>query len=224
MNVEAQLRALSVVPVVALARADDALPVARALAAGGLPMIEVTFRSDAALAAIERIATGAPDVFLAAGTVISPGQADAAIGAGARLIVTPGFNPAVVDHCLERGTPILPGIATPSELEQALARELTVVKVFPIAALGGVVYLRALGGPYPMMRFAPTGGVGAGQLADYLELPSVAAVGGSWLARPDLVAAGALATIERLAAEAVATARRVRPSAAAALDPSVGAR
>lgn len=223
MNIESELRAVAVVSIVAFARADDALPVARALAAGGLPVIEVTFRTDEAVAAMDRIASGAPDVFLAAGTVLSPRQADAAIAAGARLIVTPGFNPSVVDHCLERGFPILPGIATPSELEQALARDLTVVKVFPIAPLGGVGYLRALGGPYPMMRFVPTGGLGAGQLADYLELPSVAAAGGSWLARPDVVAAGELATIERLAAEAVAIARRVRPSAVAP-DTSVGAR
>jgi 2-dehydro-3-deoxyphosphogluconate aldolase/(4S)-4-hydroxy-2-oxoglutarate aldolase len=124
--------------------------------------------------------------------------------------VTPGFNPVVVDHCLARGLPVTPGVVTPSEIEQALARDLRLVKFFPAEAMGGVAYLKAVAGPYPMMRFLPTGGVTVANLPDYLALRTVAACGGTWLCKADVLAAGDFATIERLAREAVAVVRRAR--------------
>ena len=153
---------------------------------------------------------------MGAGTVLTVDQADAAIAAGAMFIVTPGFNPAVVDHCLSQGMPITPGIVTPSEIEQALARDLRLVKFFPAGAMGGVPYLRAVTGPYPMMRFVPTGGVTIENLADYLAVPTVAACGGTWLCRPDALARGDFAGIEHLAREAVAVVHGVREAQAAA--------
>ena len=203
-----------IVPVVTLSRPDQAMPIAEALASGGLSCIEITFRSDAAAAGIAMIRGRLPAFLVGAGTILTTAQADSAIDAGASFLVAPGFNPAVVDHALHRGIPMLPGVCTPSDIEQALARGLELVKFFPAAAMGGVDYLRPLAGPYPMMRYVPTGGIGPGDLADYLALPSVAAVGGSWLATPGAVEAGAWETIGRLAADAAAVVRRVRSGAA----------
>ena len=213
---EARLRRVGVVPVVALDRADDAPPMAEALLAAGLLCAEITFRTDAAAEAIEGLRSRFPEMLVGAGTVLTVDQADAAIAAGAMFIVTPGFNPAVVDHCLSQGMPITPGIVTPSEIEQALARDLRLVKFFPAGAMGGVPYLRAVTGPYPMMRFVPTGGVTIENLADYLAVPTVAACGGTWLCRPDALARGDFAGIEHLAREAVAVVHGVREAQAAA--------
>ena len=213
---ETRLRRVGVVPVIALARADDAAPMAEALLAAGLPCAEITFRTDAAAEAIEGLRSRFPEMLVGAGTVLTVDQADAAIAAGAMFIVTPGFNPAVVDHCLSQGMPITPGIVTPSEIEQALARDLRLVKFFPAGAMGGVPYLRAVTGPYPMMRFVPTGGVTIENLADYLAVPTVAACGGTWLCRPDALARGDFAGIEHLAREAVAVVHRVREAQVAA--------
>ena len=204
MDLTAALRAAGVVPVITLARPEDAVPVAEALLAGGLTCAEITFRSDAAVAAIEAIRARVPAILVGAGTILTTAQADAAIAAGASFLVAPGFNPAVVDHVLGRGVPMLPGVCTPSEVEQALARGLRLVKLFPAAAIGGVGYIRALAGPYPMMRFVPTGGITAADVAAYLAVPAVVAVGGTWLTSPDTVAAGAWETIRGLAAEAAA--------------------
>jgi 2-dehydro-3-deoxyphosphogluconate aldolase/(4S)-4-hydroxy-2-oxoglutarate aldolase len=199
-----------VVPVVTLSRPDQAVPVAEALAAGGLSCVEITFRSDAAAAGIEAIRGRLPALLVGAGTILTTAQADSAIAAGAAFLVAPGFNPAVVDHALRRGIPMLPGVCTPSEIEQALARGLELVKFFPAAAMGGVDYLRPLAGPYPMMRYVPTGGIGPNDVAAYLALRSVVAVGGTWLATPDAVAAGAWDSIAEIAAEAAALVRRAR--------------
>lgn len=213
MDLGAALEPMGVVPVVTVTRSEQAIPLAEALLAGGLPCAEITFRSDAAAAAIEQISAHVPGILLGAGTVLTTAQADAAIAAGAAFVVAPGFNPTVIDHVLSRGVPMLPGIATPSELEAALARDLHLVKVFPAAALGGPAYLRALAGPYPMMRFVPTGGVTADNLPEYAALAAVVAVGGTWLAKPDVVAAGDWGMIERLAAEAISIVRRARLTA-----------
>jgi 2-dehydro-3-deoxyphosphogluconate aldolase/(4S)-4-hydroxy-2-oxoglutarate aldolase len=220
MDLAAALLDAGVVPVITLARPEQGVPVAEALLAGGLTCAEITFRSDAAAAAIEMIRSRVPALLVGAGTILTTAQADAAIAAGASFLVAPGFNPAVVDHVLGRGIPMLPGVCTPSEIEQALARGLHLVKFFPAAAMGGVAYLRALAGPYPMVRYVPTGGITAGDVAGYLALPSVVAVGGTWLAASDLVAAGAWETIRGLAAEAAAIVGRARSADAAIGGPS----
>ena len=220
MNLTAALLDAGVVPVITLARPEQGVPVAEALLAGGLTCAEITFRSDAAAAAIEMIRSRVPALLVGAGTILTTAQADAAIAAGASFLVAPGFNPAIVDHVLGRGIPMLPGVCTPSEIEQALARGLHLVKFFPAAAMGGVAYLRALAGPYPMVRYVPTGGITAGDVAGYLALPSVVAVGGTWLAASDLVAAGAWETIRGLAAEAAAIVGRARSADAAIGGPS----
>jgi 2-dehydro-3-deoxyphosphogluconate aldolase / (4S)-4-hydroxy-2-oxoglutarate aldolase len=214
MDLAVALLDAGVVPVITLARPEQGVPVAEALLAGGLTCAEITFRSDAAAAAIEMIRSRVPALLVGAGTILTTAQADAAIAAGASFLVAPGFNPAIVDHVLARGIPMLPGVCTPSEIEQALARGLHLVKFFPAAAMGGVAYLRALAGPYPMVRYVPTGGITAGDVAGYLALPSVVAVGGTWLAASDLVAAGAWETIRGLASEAAAIVGRARSDAA----------
>ena len=211
MDLAATLSASGILPVVTVTRPDQAVPLAEALLAGGLPLVEITFRSDAAAEAIRAIPRGVPgSVLVGAGTVLTIAQADAAIEAGAAFLVSPGFDAAVVDHALARNVPVMPGVATPSEIQAALTRDLRLVKLFPAAVLGGPAYLQALQGPYPMMRFVPTGGVTAANLAEYLALGCVAAVGGTWLAKATTVAAGGWDEIEQLAREAVAIVARLR--------------
>ena len=216
LDLEATLRAIGVVPVAALARPGDAIPMAEALLAAGLPCVEITFRTDAAAAAIEALRSRFPEMLVGAGSVLTTAQADAAIGAGARFVVTPGFNPAVVDHCLVQGMPVAPGVATPSEIEQAYSRDLRLVKFFPAGPMGGIPYLKAVAGPYPMMRFLPTGGVTIENLPDYLALKTVTACGGTWLCKPEAIETGDFGMIERLAREAVAVVRGVRDTQNAA--------
>ena len=213
MDLAAALRDAGVVPVVTLTRPEQAVPVAEALLAGGLACVEITFRSDAAPAAIEAIRARVPSLLVGAGTILTVAQADTAMAAGASFLVAPGFNPAVVDHVLDRGIPMLPGVCTPSEIERALARGLELVKFFPAAAMGGVAFLRALAGPYPMLRYVPTGGITPENAVEYLALRSVVAVGGTWLTTQDVVAAGEWATITGLAADAAAMVRRAREGA-----------
>jgi 2-dehydro-3-deoxyphosphogluconate aldolase/(4S)-4-hydroxy-2-oxoglutarate aldolase len=210
MDLAAALLDAGIVPVVTLSRPEQGVPIAEALLAGGLTSVEITLRSDAAMAAIEAIRARVPGLLVGAGTVLTTAQADAAIAAGASFLVAPGFNPAVVDHVLGLGIPMLPGVCTPSEIEQALERGLQLVKFFPAAAMGGVGYLRALAGPYPMLRYVPTGGITPENLAEYLALRSVVAVGGTWLATHDVVAAGEWDTVRDLAAGAAAMFRRAR--------------
>lgn len=207
---------VGVVPVVTVARVDDAVPIADALIRGGLPCVEITYRTDAAALAIERIRAHAPGMLVAAGTILAPDQVDSAVDAGAQLIVTPGFNSEVVGQCREREIPVIPGVATPSEVDFAHGQGLNVLKFFPAGALGGVAWLKALAGPYPMISFVPTGGLTTANLADYLALSNVAAVGGTWLVKPDVVAAGDFTTIERLALEATAIVAHVRRASAPA--------
>ncbi len=215
-DLETTLRGIGVVPVAALKRSGDAIPMAEALLAAGLPCAEITFRTDAAAAAIEAVRSRFPEMLVGAGTVLTTAQADAAIDAGALFVVTPGFNPAVVDHCIARGMPITPGVVTPSEIEQAYSRDLRLVKFFPAGPMGGVAYLKAVAGPYPMMRFLPTGGVTIDNLPDYLALKMVTACGGTWLCRSEALDRGDFGTIEQLAREAMAVVRRVREAQAAA--------
>lgn len=181
--------AIRLIPVVVLDDAADAAPLGEALAAGGLPCAEVTFRTTAAAKAIESLAQR-DDFLVGAGTVISVDQADEAIAAGARFVVSPGLDPEIVRHCHQRSTPVLPGIATASELQTATRLGLEAVKFFPAEAMGGAKTVKALAGPFPTMKFVPTGGVGPDQLEGYLSQRNVIAVGGSWMVAPELVRAG----------------------------------
>jgi len=200
-----QLEQIKIVPVVALDSAEQAEPLAEALCAGGLPCAEVTMRTDAALEVIRRLARR-EDLLLGVGTVHNPEQAKAAVDAGARFVVAPGFNPRTVSWCVENNIPVFPGTSTPTDLEMALEHGLKVVKFFPAEAIGGVKTLKAFSGPYGGLRFIPTGGIGPANLKDYLALPCVVACGGSWMVRPELLKAGDFDAVRQLAAEAVALA------------------
>jgi len=197
-----------VVPVVVLEELETAVPVALALQAGGLPVAEVTFRTAIAVDAISRIA-GDTDVLVGAGTVVRPEQVDEAVAAGARFIVTPGLSLRVIERCRELDVLVIPGVATATEVIAALDQGLDVLKLFPAEAAGGIALLRALRGPFPDVRFVPTGGISAANAALYLALPSVAAVGGSWMVAPELVAARDYAAVTRLAREAATLASEV---------------
>lgn len=200
-----QIESYGVVPVVKIDRAEDAVPLARALAGGGLPIAEITFRTDAAEESIRRIAAEVPEVLVGAGTVLTTGQAGKALAAGARFIVSPGINPKVVRFCQEKGAPVTPGVATPTDIETALELGLDTVKFFPAEALGGLETLKALSGPYGALRFIPLGGVSTANMNQYLAFPKVAAVGGTWLAKDDVIRAGDFGRITGLACEAVST-------------------
>ncbi|WP_326954995.1 bifunctional 4-hydroxy-2-oxoglutarate aldolase/2-dehydro-3-deoxy-phosphogluconate aldolase [Amycolatopsis sp. NBC_01286] len=198
MTTGSDLLALSpVMPVVVIDDADDAVPTARALLAGGIGVIELTLRTPAALAAIERVATEVPDIVIGAGTVTSPGQAKQAADAGAKFLVTPGCTDAVVDACFESGLPFLPGASTVSEAMKLAERGLTALKFFPAEASGGVAYLKSIAGPLPSLKFCPTGGITVASAPTYLALPNVGCIGGSWL-----TSSLDVSTIEKLAAEA----------------------
>lgn len=206
-DVQDRIRAARLLPVVVVDEAAQAVPLARALVAGGLPVAEVTFRTAAAAEAIRMISAEVPGILLGAGTVLSVDQVMAAKAAGASFLVTPGFNPAVVEAALAEGLPIVPGINNPTGVEQAMSYGLTAVKFFPAEPTGGVPFLKALTGPYGGMRFVPTGGIGPKNLASYLALPAVLACGGSWMVEPSLIRAGRFDEIASLTAEAVALAK-----------------
>jgi 2-dehydro-3-deoxyphosphogluconate aldolase/(4S)-4-hydroxy-2-oxoglutarate aldolase len=193
---------LRLVPMVVIDVVEHATGFGDALAAGGLPVAEVTFRTEAAQAAIRTLAKRG-DLLVGAGTVLSKEQADRAIDAGAAFLVAPGTNPEVIDHCLLRSVPIVPGVATPSEIEQAMSFGLTALKFFPAENLGGVAMLKALAGPYANVRFVPTGGITPEKLPEYLKLPQVLACGGSWLAPREALAKGDFVTIRKLIEQAV---------------------
>lgn len=191
----------AVVPVIVLGSPDQAEPLGDALIAGGLPVAEVTFRSPAALEGIRRMAQAYPDLLVGAGTVSTTAQAAEAVAAGAKFVVTPGFNPEVVDFCITQGIPIFPGISGTGEIEAAISRGLDVVKFFPAEPLGGTDMLKALSGPYPNLKFMPTGGISLKNLHDYLSLPQVVACGGSWLVSKEALAAGDFARVTRTVAD-----------------------
>ena len=200
-----QIGRLGIVPVVAIEDAGDAVALANALVEGGLPVAEITFRTAAAEEAIKRIAAEVPDLLLGAGTVLSVEQAEKAVAAGAGFIVSPGCNPAVVAWCQDKGVPITPGVATPTDIEAALGMGLRVLKFFPAGAYGGIGTLKAMSAPYGMVRFIPTGGVSAANLNEYLSFAKVLACGGSWMVKSDLISAGNFAKIVELTRDAVST-------------------
>lgn len=204
--VVAAVGAARILPVVVLDAARDAAPLADALLRGGLRSAEVTFRTDAAAEAI-RVMSERPDLLVGAGTVLTPDQVDRAVEAGARFVVTPGFSPAVVRRCQELGVPVFPGVATGTEIQMALDAGLDTVKFFPAEQLGGVGMIKALAAPFRSVRFIPTGGVNTANLADYLALPAVLAVGGTWMVAPDLIAAGRWDEVAARTAAAVEAAR-----------------
>jgi 2-dehydro-3-deoxyphosphogluconate aldolase / (4S)-4-hydroxy-2-oxoglutarate aldolase len=206
--------ALRVIPVVEIPSVDDAVPLARALVDAGLPCAEITFRTASAADAIAAIAAAVPDIRVGAGTVVTVAQAEAALAAGASFLVAPGFDPAVVDFALARGVPIVPGVCTPTEVVMAINRGLSVLKLFPAEAAGGVAYLKALAAPFGGVRFVPTGGISADNLAAYLAVKQVIACGGSWMVKKALIAAGEFDAIRRLAAEAREIASAARPTVA----------
>ncbi|MET7547199.1 bifunctional 4-hydroxy-2-oxoglutarate aldolase/2-dehydro-3-deoxy-phosphogluconate aldolase [Streptomyces sp. NPDC005479] len=193
-----------VVPVVVLEDAADAVPLARALVAGGLPAIEVTLRTAAALDAIEAIAAEVPDAVVGAGTVISARNVSDTVAAGARFLVSPGWTDPLLDAMKASEVPFLPGVSTTSEVVALLERGVSEMKFFPAEAAGGTAYLKALSAPLPQARFCPTGGISLASAPTYLALPNVGCVGGSWMVPADAVAAKDWARVERLAAEAAA--------------------
>jgi len=203
---------LGVVPVVKIEQAEDAIELSRALLAGGLPCAEITFRTAAAEEAIWQISSNLPEIIVGAGTVLSVDQADRAVSAGARFIVSPGFNPRVVEWCQEHEVPVTPGVATPTEIDMALDKGLKIVKFFPAEALGGVRMLRAIAAPYGGVKFIPTGGINQDNLADYLAQPSVHCCGGSWLVKANLISAGRFDEITQFTRDAMSVVRRVRGS------------
>lgn len=193
---------LKLVPVAVIEDADNAVPLAEALKAGGLPCAEVTFRTEAAGEAIRRMAD-VPDLLLGAGTVLTVDQAKEAVEAGAQFIVAPGFNPDVVEYCITYHIPVTPGVCTPSEIERALGYGLEVLKFFPAEAMGGLKLLKAISAPYGMVKFIPTGGINAQNVKTYLDFPKVHACGGSWMVKKDMISSGRFSEITKLTEEAV---------------------
>lgn len=198
-----RVRALGLLPVVELDDAEDALPLFDALAAGGLPAAEITLRTSAGLDALRLLRRERPDGFVGAGTVRTLADAERVLEAGALFVVSPSTYPELVELCAAAGVPAFPGACTPSEVDAAVRAGAPLVKFFPAEAMGGVAFLKALSGPFRDVDFVPTGGVNAGNLAAYLELPRVAACGGSWMVAPSLVRERAFDRVEALAREAV---------------------
>ncbi len=193
-----------VIPVIVIERAEQALPMARALLEGGVRVLEITLRTPAALAAIEAIARGLPEAIVGAGTVRGAADADAAAAAGARFAVSPGCTPAVVDACLGAGLPLLPGAATATEVMLAAESGHSFLKFFPASAAGGAAMLKAWASPFADISFCPTGGITAATAPSFLALPNVKVVGGSWLTPADALSSGDWSRITRLAREAAA--------------------
>ncbi len=200
-----QLSKIGIVPVIKIDRVEDAVPLAKALCAGGLPCAEVTFRTDAAAGAIKAMTEAFPDMCVGAGTILNAQQVDAAIAAGVKFIVSPGLNPKTVKYCQEKGMPITPGTSSPSDIEQAIELGLDVVKFFPAEQSGGLEKIKAMAAPYVNMKFMPTGGISAKNLTTYLDFNKIIACGGSWMVPADLINAGEWDKIEQLTREAVQT-------------------
>ena len=209
-TIEEQFYDYGVVPVVVLEDAKDALPLAKALKEGGLPCAEVTFRTDAAEESIRLIRREYPDMLVGAGTVLGIDQAERALEAGAKFIVSPGFDPQVVDDCLERDVPVFPGCITPSEVAQAVKRGMEVLKFFPAEQAGGLAMIKAMAAPYTMVKFMPTGGISEKNLKDYLECDKIICCGGSWMVKGSLIKNGEFGKIRKLVKEAVELVASIR--------------
>ena len=201
---------LGVIPVVVLNDAKDALPLAKALYEGGLPCAEVTFRTAAAEESIRIMSEQFPEMLVGAGTVLTTEQVDRAVAAGASLIVSPGFDPEIVDYCISKNIEVVPGIVTPSELAQAVKRGLTRVKFFPAEAAGGLAMIKAMCAAYTNVRIMPTGGINAKNIGDYLACDKIFCCGGSWMVKGDLIKAGEFDKIKDMTAEAVEVVKKAR--------------
>lgn len=210
MNIAETIQKMGVVPVVVLNDAKDAAPLAKALVEGGLPCAEVTFRTDAAEESIRIMTTEFPEMLVGAGTVLTIDQVDRAVAAGAKFIVSPGFDPKIVDYCLEKEISVFPGCITPSEAAQAVKRGLEIVKFFPAEQFGGVATIKAMAAPYTGLKFMPTGGVNAKNLESYLSFDRIIACGGSWMVNGQLVKEGKFDEIKVLTEEAVQLVARIR--------------
>lgn len=209
-NMIEEFQKLGVVPVVVLEDEKDALPLAEALVRGGLPCAEVTFRTKAAAESIRLMAEKYPEMLVGAGTVLTTEQVDLAVRSGARFIVSPGFDPEIVDYCLEKNIPVFPGCVTPSEVAQAVKRGLKVVKFFPAEQAGGIAMIKAMAAPYHNIRFMPTGGINPGNLKDYLSCDKILCCGGSWMVKGDLIRKGEFEKIRNLVKEAKESADAIR--------------
>ena len=209
-NIMVQIEKTGVIPVVVINDVEDAEPLAQALCEGGLPCAEVTFRTAAAEESIRKMTDIYPNMLIGAGTVLTTEQVDRAVVAGAKFIVSPGFDPEVVDYCILKQIPVFPRCITPSEVAQAVKRGLKVVKFFPAAQFGGVSTIQALAAPYVGLKFMPTGGVNAKNLADYLQCKSIIACGGSWMVKGKLIAEGRFDEIEKLTREAAEIVKNIR--------------
>lgn len=210
MTINDKFYEVGVVPVVVLEDAEDALPLAKALVEGGLPCAEVTFRTAAAADSIRLMSENYPEMLVGAGTVLSKEQVDTAVEAGAKFIVSPGFDPEVVDYCLEKNILVLPGCISPSEVAQAVKRGLKVVKFFPAEPAGGLPMIKAMAAPYSELKFMPTGGINAKNLNDYLNCDKIICCGGSWMVKGDLVKAGDFDKIKALTKEAKDLVKSIR--------------
>ena len=205
-----QVTACGIVPVVVLDDAEQAVPTARALLKGGITAMEITFRTAAARDSIAKVAQEVPEMIVGAGTVLTVEQARAAVEAGGKFLVSPGTDPEVLDEAAKLGVPMLPGVVTPSEIMVGLKKGVKVFKFFPAEAYGGLKTIKALCGPFPQIKFLPTGGISQGNMADYLKNPKIQAIGGSWMVTKDMVNAGDFDGIAEKTAAAIALYKEIR--------------
>ena len=209
-NTLQDLCSYGVIPVVVINKTEDAKPLAKALCEGGLKCAEVTFRTDAAEEAIKIMSETYPDMMVGAGTVLTIDQVDRAVNARAKFIVSPGFDPEIVDYCIEKDIPVVPGCMTPSEVAQGVKRGLELLKFFPAQQAGGVAMIKAMAAPYTSVMFMPTGGINADNLEQYLSFKKIAACGGSWMVKSDLIDSGNFEKITELTKEAVRLIKNIR--------------
>lgn len=203
MDIIKRFSELKIIPVAVIDDAEDALPLGKVMLDAGLPVLEITFRTAAAADSITILTRKFPEMIVGAGTVLKTDQVDAAINAGSQFIVTPGFNPTIVDYCIKKGILIIPGVNAPSFIEWGLERGLTHFKFFPADISGGVKALQVFGGPYPMAKFIPTGGVNNSNLMEYLNLKNVFACGGSWIIPKELITSKNFEEIQRKTKEVI---------------------
>ena len=211
-TLEEQFYDYAVVPVVVLDDAEDAAPLAEALVKGGIPCAEVTFRTEAAEESIRIMSEKYPEMLVGAGTVLTTEQVDRAVAAGAKFIVSPGFDPEIVDYCMEKNIPVFPGCVSPSEVAQAVKRGLKVVKFFPAEQAGGLAMLKAMAAPYTMLRFMPTGGINTKNLKEYLGFSKILCCGGSWMVKGDMIKNKEFDKITEMTREATELAAAARRS------------
>ena len=211
-TLEEQFYDYAVVPVVVLDDAEDAAPLAEALVKGGLPCAEVTFRTEAAEESIRIMSEKYPEMLVGAGTVLTTEQVDRAVAAGAKFIVSPGFDPEIVDYCMEKNIPVFPGCVSPSEVAQAVKRGLKVVKFFPAEQAGGLAMLKAMAAPYTMLKFMPTGGINTKNLKEYLGFSKILCCGGSWMVKGDMIKNKEFDRITEMTREATELAAAARRS------------